>query len=119
MIMWMLTDIFCESKGIKHEFSTPKTPQQNVVAERKNRMLQEMARVMIYIHNTPMQFWAEAINTTCCIANRIFLRLGTKKTSYELWIGRKYNLKYFWTFGMSATYSGIGRTLGSLILNLM
>ena len=39
LIMWMLTDIFCESKGIKHEFSTPKTPQQNVVAERKNRML--------------------------------------------------------------------------------
>ena len=81
LIMWMLTDIFCESKGIKHEFSTPKTPQQNVVAERKNRMLQEMARVMIYIHNTPMQFWAEATNTACYTVSRIFLKFRTKKTS--------------------------------------
>ena len=57
-----------------------------------------MARMMIHMHDIPMQFWAEAINTNCYAANRIFLRLGTKKTSYELWIGRKPNLKYFRTF---------------------
>ena len=91
-------NLFCESRGIKHEFSTPKTPQQNRVVERNNRVLQEMARVMIHMHNTPMQFWAKAINTICYIANKIFLMLGTKKTSYELWIGRKPNLKYFRTF---------------------
>ena len=78
-----------------------------------------MARVMINMHNTPMQFWAEAINTICYTANKIFLVLGTKKISYELWIGRKPNLKYFRTFGMNAIYSRIGRTLGSLRLNLM
>ena len=43
-----------------------------------------MARVMNHMHNSPMQFSVEAINTTCYIANRIFLRPGTKKTSYEL-----------------------------------
>ncbi|XP_075498847.1 uncharacterized protein LOC142537177 [Primulina tabacum] len=32
-------------KGISHEFSAPKTPQQNGIAERKNRTLQEMARI--------------------------------------------------------------------------
>ena len=58
-----------------------------------------MAREMIHMHNTPMQFWAKAINTICYIANKIFLMLGTKKTSYELWIGRKPKLKYFKTFG--------------------
>ena len=54
---------------------------------------------MIHMHNIPMQFWEKVINTTCYTTNRIFLRLGTKKTSYELWIRRKPNLKYFRTFG--------------------
>jgi len=39
-------------QGIFHEFSYPKTPQQNEVIERKNRTLQEMARTML--HETDM-----------------------------------------------------------------
>ena len=38
---------FCEKNGIKREFPGPKTPQQNGVVERKNRVIQEMARVML------------------------------------------------------------------------
>ncbi len=37
-------ETFCEKNGIVHEFSSPRTPQQNGVVERKNRPLQEMAR---------------------------------------------------------------------------
>ncbi|XP_075636751.1 uncharacterized protein LOC142608987 [Castanea sativa] len=37
-------EAFCNEHGIKKEFSTPKTPQQNGVVERKNRVIQEMAR---------------------------------------------------------------------------
>ena len=33
---------FCEKNGIKKEFLAPKTPQQNGVVERKNRVIQEM-----------------------------------------------------------------------------
>ncbi|KAL5773493.1 hypothetical protein ACOSP7_013080 [Xanthoceras sorbifolium] len=33
---------FCDNLGIFHEFSAPRTPQQNGVVERKNRVLQEM-----------------------------------------------------------------------------
>ena len=54
---------------------------------------------MIHIYDTPMQFWAEVINTTCYTTDKIFLRPRTKKTSYELWIERKHNFKYFRTFG--------------------
>ena len=50
------------------------------------------------MHDTLMQLWEEVINTICYTANKIFLRLGTKKTSYELWTERKPNLKYFKTF---------------------
>lgn len=37
---------FCEKKGITHEFSAPKTPQQNEIAERMNRTLQETAQII-------------------------------------------------------------------------
>ncbi|XP_073019134.1 uncharacterized protein [Primulina eburnea] len=59
----------CEKKGISHEFSAPKTPQQNGIAERKNRTLQEMARVMLSSKNVSKRFWAEALNTACHISN--------------------------------------------------
>ena len=38
---------WCDEMGIKHEFSAPKAPQQNSVAERKNRTLHDMANVML------------------------------------------------------------------------
>ena len=38
---------FLEEEGIKHEFSSPYTPQQNGVVERKNRTLLDMARTML------------------------------------------------------------------------
>ena len=44
---------FCNEHGIKKEFSAPKTPQQNGVVERKNQVIQEMARVMLLNKNIP------------------------------------------------------------------
>ncbi|KAK0575374.1 hypothetical protein LWI29_038069 [Acer saccharum] len=90
---------YCNSLGISHEFSAPRTPQQNGVVERKNRVLQEMARVMLLRNNVPRNLWAEAVNTACYIGNRVFLRPGSRNTSYELWKGRKPNVSYFHTFG--------------------
>jgi transposase InsO family protein len=40
---------YCSSEGIKHEFSSATTPQQNGVLERKNRTLQESAKVMLLV----------------------------------------------------------------------
>ncbi|GJR74447.1 putative ribonuclease H-like domain-containing protein [Tanacetum coccineum] len=56
---------FCEMKGIKREFSVARTPQQNGVAERKNRTLIEAARTMLADSKLPTTFWAEAVNTAC------------------------------------------------------
>ena len=47
---------FCEKNGIKKEFSAPKTPQQNGVVERKNWVIQEMARVMLLNKQIPQKF---------------------------------------------------------------
>ena len=40
-------EVFCYKHDIKKEFFTPKTPQQNGLVERKNRVIQVMARVML------------------------------------------------------------------------
>ncbi|GKB18038.1 ribonuclease H-like domain-containing protein, partial [Tanacetum coccineum] len=51
--------------GIKREFSVARTPQQNGVAERRNRTLIEAARTMLVDSKLPTTFWAEAVNTAC------------------------------------------------------
>jgi transposase InsO family protein len=90
---------FCLSYGIQQEFSSPITPHQNGVVERKNRMIQEMARVIIHSKNLAQHFWGEADNTACHIINRVYLRPETNKTPYEIWRGKKPTVKYFRTFG--------------------
>ena len=41
----------CDEKGIKHEFSTKYTPEQNGLVERKNRTLIDMAKSMLSGYN--------------------------------------------------------------------
>ncbi|GKA90084.1 putative ribonuclease H-like domain-containing protein, partial [Tanacetum coccineum] len=57
---------FCDMKRIKREFSVARTPQQNGVAERKNRTLIEAARTMLVDFKLPTTFWAEAVNYSPC-----------------------------------------------------
>jgi hypothetical protein len=90
---------FLEEEGIKHEFSSPYTPQQNGVVERKNRTLLDMARTMLDEYKTLDRFWAEAINTACYSINRLYLHRILKKTSYKLLTGKKPNVSYFRVFG--------------------
>jgi transposase InsO family protein len=75
---------FLEEEDIKHEFSSPYTPQQNGVVERKNRTLMDMARTMLEEYKTSDWIWAEAINTACYSINRLYLHRILKKTTYEL-----------------------------------
>ncbi|KAL0537689.1 hypothetical protein IC582_026674 [Cucumis melo] len=67
-----------------------------------------MAQVMIHAKALPLHFLAEAVNTSCHIHNRIITRSGTTVTLYELWKGRKPNVKYFHIFG-STCYILINR----------
>jgi hypothetical protein len=90
---------FLEEEGIKHEFSSHYTPQQNGVVERKNINLLDMARTMLDEYKTPDQFWTEAINTACYSINRLYLHRILKKTSYELLTSKKPNVSYFRVFG--------------------
>ena len=75
---------FCNKNGIEHEFSAPKTPQENGVVKRKYRTPQEMIQVIIKARSVPTKFWEKVVNTTCYFLNRVYLRLGTLKTSYGI-----------------------------------
>ncbi|GJR28490.1 putative ribonuclease H-like domain-containing protein [Tanacetum coccineum] len=90
---------FCERKGIKREFSVARTPQQNGVAERKNRTLIEAARTMLADSKLPTTFWAEAVNTACYVQNRVLVTKPHNKTPYELFLGRKPALGFMRPFG--------------------
>ncbi|GJX93014.1 putative ribonuclease H-like domain-containing protein [Tanacetum coccineum] len=90
---------FCERKGIKREFSVARTPQQNRVAERKNRTLIEAARTMLADSKLPTTFWAEAVNTACYVQNRVLVIKPHNKTPYELFLSRKPALGFMRPFG--------------------
>ncbi|KAL5560474.1 hypothetical protein UlMin_036685 [Ulmus minor] len=90
---------YCLQNGFEHNFSSPRTPQQNGVVERKNRSIQEMARTLLNENGLPKYFWGEAVHTSCYVLNRVSIRPILKKTPYELWKGRKPNIKYFRVFG--------------------
>ncbi|GJZ82946.1 putative ribonuclease H-like domain-containing protein [Tanacetum coccineum] len=89
---------FCEMKGIKREFSVARTPQQNGVAERKNKTLIEAARTMLADLKLLTTFWAEVVNTACYIQNRVLVIKPHNKTPYELFLGRKPALNFMRPF---------------------
>ncbi|GJX41638.1 retrovirus-related pol polyprotein from transposon TNT 1-94, partial [Tanacetum coccineum] len=99
---WIMNE-FCEMKGIRREFSVARTPQQNGVAERKNRTLIEAARTMLADSKLPTTFWTEAVNTACYVQNRVLVIKPHNKTPYELFLGRKLVLTFMRPFGCHVT----------------
>nr|GFB66740.1 hypothetical protein [Tanacetum cinerariifolium] len=93
----------CGLKGIKREFSVPRTPQQNGIAERKNRTLIEAARTLLADSLLPIPFWAEAVNTACYVQNRVLVTKPHNKTLYELLHGRLPSIGLMRPFGCLVT----------------
>ena len=61
---------FCKTNGIKRQFTTSYTPQQNAIAERKNRTIMGMARSMMKAKHLPNEYWVEAVACVVYILNR-------------------------------------------------
>jgi len=80
-------DEFCGKFEIKHNFSAPRTPQQNGVVERKNRSLEELEMTLLNETDLPKYFWVNVVSTTCYVPNRVLIRPILKKTPYELFKG--------------------------------
>ena len=92
-----------KSKGILHETSIPKTPQQNGTSERQNPIIIESARSMITATNQSRELWAEASNYAVYLKkNRLIGKALPGMMPYEAWFGRKPNLSHLRMFGCSA-----------------
>ncbi|RVX23033.1 Retrovirus-related Pol polyprotein from transposon TNT 1-94 [Vitis vinifera] len=62
---------FLAQEGIVHLSSCVDTPQQNGIAERKNRHLLEVARSLMFSMNVPKLFWGQAVLTAAYLINRM------------------------------------------------
>lgn len=60
---------FFTINGLLYQTACPNTPQQNGVAEQKNRILLEMARAMILESQVPSSYWPEAVATATYLTN--------------------------------------------------
>ncbi|KAL5750844.1 hypothetical protein ACOSP7_005117 [Xanthoceras sorbifolium] len=90
---------FCANSGIKMEKTVPMTPQQNGIAERMNRTLNERARSMRLHAGLPKMLWAEAVNTAAYLINRgpsVPLDGGIPE---EVWSGKEVNISHLRVFG--------------------
>jgi hypothetical protein len=93
---------YCEENGIKRQLTAAYTPQQNGIAERKNRTLLDMVRSMISSKNIPKSFWAEAVNWANYVLNRSPAAAINDVTPEEAWSTIKPSVKHFRVFGCIA-----------------
>ncbi|GJV45393.1 putative ribonuclease H-like domain-containing protein, partial [Tanacetum coccineum] len=102
----------CGEKGIKRDYSNPRTPQQNGVAERKNRTLIEAARTMLADSKLPTMFWTEAVSTACYVLNRVSITNPHNKTPYQLLSGKVPQIGHLKPFGCQVTILNTSDHLG-------
>ena len=84
---------FLQSCGIKAQYTMPGTPEQNGVAERRNRTLMDMVRSMMSITKLPQSLWGEALQIAMYILNRVPSK-SVPKTPFKLWTNRKPSLNH-------------------------
>ena len=84
--------------GIVSQLTAPGTPQQNGVAERRNRTLLEMVRSMMSHASLPISFWGYALETAAYILNLVPSK-SVPRTPYEMWTGRKPSLNHLKIWG--------------------
>ncbi|CAL9094550.1 unnamed protein product [Musa textilis] len=89
---------FCKENGIQRELIAPYTPEQNDVAERKNRTVIEMTRSLLKGKHLSNQFWSEAVATAVYLLNISPTKVVMNQTSFEAWYGIKPSVSYIRIF---------------------
>ncbi|GJZ30811.1 retrovirus-related pol polyprotein from transposon TNT 1-94 [Tanacetum coccineum] len=106
--------VFFKEEGIKHQTSTPRTPEQNGVVERRNHTLIEAARTMLSASKLPLFFWAEAIATTYYTQNRSKIIPTHEKMPYHIINDRKPSIKHLHIFGCTCYLTRDGENLDKM-----
>jgi transposase InsO family protein len=90
---------FYRKTGIKRELIVPYNPQQNGVAERKNRTVCEASRAMMCDQDLPASLWAEATGTAVYVQNKCHHAILDQKTPEEVFTGEKPDIGHLRIFG--------------------
>ncbi|KAM2468901.1 hypothetical protein PS1_010539 [Malus domestica] len=90
---------YLSTHGILHQTSCVGTPQQNGVAERKNRDLLEKTRALMFHMNVPKKFWSQGVLTAAYLINRLPSKVLNFKSPYEVLKNRKINFSHLRVFG--------------------
>ncbi|KAE8721174.1 hypothetical protein F3Y22_tig00016637pilonHSYRG00095 [Hibiscus syriacus] len=93
---------YCEEQGIRRFLTAPYSPQQNGVAERKNRTILDMVRSMLKSKKMPKEFWAEAVQCAIYVQNRCPHVKLDDQTPQETWSGQKPTVSHLKVFGSVA-----------------
>ncbi|GKV37173.1 hypothetical protein SLEP1_g45232 [Rubroshorea leprosula] len=88
-------NLFCEEAGVDHQLTVSYTPQQNGIAERKNRTVMEMARCMLAEKKLPKCFWAEAVYTAVYLLNGLPTKAVKGMTPIERKLDEKAEIGIF------------------------
>ena len=89
---------FLQEHGIVAQHTMPGSPDQNGVAERRNRTLVDMVRSMLSNSNLPQFLWTDALKTAVYILNRVPTK-AVSKTPFEIWKGWKPSLRHMRVWG--------------------
>ena len=90
---------FCKEAGFKMELTIPYNPQQNRVAERKNKTIVEASKAMINDQSLPMFLWAEASRTVVYVQNKCPHKIVKNMTPEEAFTGVKPEVGHLRIFG--------------------
>jgi hypothetical protein len=90
---------FCKSTGIRRELIVPHNPQQNGVAERKNKSIEETVKALLNDQGLSMFLWGEAAMTTIYVQNISPHRILKDMTPEEAFSGKKPNVENLRIFG--------------------
>jgi transposase InsO family protein len=92
-------DKFLKEKGVTHQFSIPYLPQQNGVAERMNRTLQDAVRSMIVGAQLSKTYWGYAVRCAAYVRNRCMTQRNNTMSPLEILKKVESNWKDFRIFG--------------------
>jgi IS30 family transposase len=75
---------YFQSHGLFHETSCSQTPQQNGIAERKNRHILETARALLIGAHVPSRYWDDAVTMAVHLLNRMPTKVLTFQTPLKV-----------------------------------
>ncbi|KAG7553078.1 Zinc finger CCHC-type superfamily [Arabidopsis thaliana x Arabidopsis arenosa] len=95
-------DVYCKEHGIRHQFTPPKTPQLNGLAERMNRTIVERMRCLISQSGLAMTFWGEALSTVVHVLNLSPSAPLEGDIPERVWTGKNVSYGHLRVFGCKA-----------------